>query len=246
MSSRLISLIPDHKIYVEPFCGGAALFFKRQTKQVSDKNGYREVLNDIDGDLVNMYRIAQTRKDEFLFKLSEFPYSEQIYREFKKNNGDDDLERAVGFYIRIMMSFCRQLDSGFAFSKYVKNDAISYFNRLDMLPEIIDRLKGVYLFNRDALDVIKKFDCEDAFFYCDPPYIKTYQGAYSGYKEEDLINLVNLLDSCKGKFLLSGYDNEIIPKHWERLEFKAYNSSSNTSKGGHRESRTECVWRKKK
>ena len=154
-----ISLIPEHKIYVEPFCGGASLFFAKDRPIVTNNDHYREVLNDTNKDLINLYYIAQSKPREFIEYLNRFPYSEYWHNYFKQNiHPENDLEKAVGFYIRIMMSFSKKLDSGFSFDKLTKNKTKGYFNHLERLPQIIDRLKGIYIFCRNALDIIKIFD----------------------------------------------------------------------------------------
>ena len=178
--------------------------------------------------------------------LKRYPFSDYWHDYFKKNkeNITDETLKAVGFYIRVMMSFAHQKDSGFAFSKKAQNNAKTYFNRLKTIEDKIDKLEGAYIFCRDAIDVIEKFDCPEAFFYCDPPYPGTNQGSYAGYTQEDFEKLVDCLKNCEGSFMLSCYENHGVPLEWEKFEFKTKNSSSNTSKGGHREERTECVWRK--
>lgn len=245
MIHNLLPLIPPHKIYVEPFCGGSSLFFAKKRPKVTNDHDYREVLNDTNHELVNMYRVAKLRKDEFLEQLNAIPYSEYWHNKFKQNDVEqNELTLAVGFYIRIMMSFTNILDSGFAFSKYTANLAATYFNHLEKLSKIIDRLKGVFIFDRDALDIIEKFDYPEAFFYCDPPYPGTNQGHYGGYVQEDIEKLIEVLKNCEGSFMISCYQNEAVPKEWERFEFDAVVTASNTAKGGHREKRKEIVWRK--
>lgn len=245
MIKNLLPLIPEHKIYVEPFCGGASLFFSKPKEKVSNIGHYIEVLNDTNKDLIHLYYVAQSHPKEFLEYLERFPYSEYWHNYFKKNkNIKHPIKRAVGIYIRIMSSFSKIMDSGFAFGKKSKHHAQSYLNRIERLPEIIDRLKGIYIFCRDAINIIDRFDSEDTFFYCDPPYPNTAQGHYKGYTQKDFENLIEILSQSKGSFLLSGYENDAVPKDWERFEFNVVNTSSNTSKGGHRERRTEVVWRK--
>lgn len=244
MVKNLLPLIPEHKVYVEPFAGGASLFFAKGEKVVSNNDHYREVLNDTNQDLINLYYIVQTDKEAFLKCLDCIPYSEEWNSKAKNEKSKHDLERAVFFYVNIMMSFSNNLNGGFRFGKTGANHAKVYFNHLERLPEIINRLKGVYIFNRDALDIIKRFDSEDTFFYCDPPYPGACQGHYAGYTLENFNELVELLKTIKGSFMLSCYDCMDMTNDWERYQFKAVNSSQNTNKGGKREPRTEVVYRK--
>lgn len=245
MVKHLLPLIPPHKIYVEPFAGGASLFFAKDRSIVTNQDDYREVLNDTNSELVNLYEVAKAYPEEFLKRLDQIPYSEEKHRYYKKiKKFDDKIEWAVSFYIRIMMSFAKTLDKGFAFEKSGTNSCINYYNKVNLLPKILERIKNAYLFNRDALNIIDLFDCPEAFFYCDPPYPETDQGHYSGYSQADFDNLVEKLKRCQGSFMLSCYPNSSPPDDWERYEFNTVNTSSNTAKGGHREARKEVVWRK--
>jgi len=73
--------------------------------------------------------------------------------------------------------------------------------------------------NRDALDVIKRFDTKDSFFYIDPPYFNSNCGHYKGYTKEDFINLLEVLTQIKGKFLLSSYWSEILQKYIKKYNW---------------------------
>jgi len=245
MIHNLLPLIPPLKIYCEPFCGGASLFFAKPVPKVTNKDNYREILNDTNKDLVNLFLVCQSHKELFLKELNKYCYSEHWHSYFKTHkNHKHPIKKAVGFYIRVMMSFSKVTDHGFAFGKKGNNGPIIYFNELNRLPKIIDRIKNTYIFNSDALDIIKRFDCQEAFFYCDPPYPGTDQGHYKGYTQQDFEKLIETLSNCKGSFMLSCYENKAVPKDWEMFEFDTLNSSSNPAKGGHREKRKEIVWRK--
>lgn len=244
MVSKLLPLIPEHKVYCEPFSGGAALFFAKDRVIPGNRDHYREVLNDTNHELVNFYEVVKTRRKEFLYRLKGYCYSEYWYGFFKdrKDTLENPVLRAVGFYIRIMMAFAAQQDGGFAFGKQSQNNPVKYRNKLADIDRKIDRLQDAHIFYRDALDIIQRFDTPDTFFYCDPPYPGTQQGAYSGYTQQDFEKLLDILKQCKGRFLLSCYHNDSVPSDWVRYEFKSLCSSSNTSKGGHRKETTEVVW----
>ena len=246
MLKNLIPLVTPHKIYVEPFCGGASLFFALDIPDIKNDHHYKCILNDKNEELINMYKVAVTKKQEFLDMLESIPYSESIFQKFKKNQCEqDDITLAVGFYVRNMMSFSYILDSGFSFGKIGRNFAKTFFNHRERLPQILKKLSYTIIFNRDALDIIKRFDSEETFIYCDPPYPNANQGAYSGYTQKDFEKLIDIIKDCKSTVMLSCYENDYVPKNWEKHEFKTRNTSSKINKGGHRESRTECVWIKR-
>jgi DNA adenine methylase len=237
MVKNLLPLIPRHNTYVEPFCGGASLFFAKEPAKI-------EILNDIDSELTNFYMVVQKHPKLFEKRLNEYPYSEEIYSHFKKNKTHKNpITRAVGFYIRIMMSFAHKKDGGFGYSPE-NNQSLLFINKIKNISKAIERLKIAQIMNRDANEIIKLFDREKTLFYCDPPYPDTSQGHYKGYTQGDFKKLIETLSECKGSIILSCYDNDAVPKEWEKYEFKACNSSSNTRSGGHRQERIEVVWRK--
>lgn len=236
MVDRLLPMIEPHDVYVEPFAGGASLFFAKRPSKL-------EVLNDTNQDLINLYWIAQTRKEEFIKYLDGVPYSEDWHSKAKNDPPKDDLERAVFFYINICMSFVNKLDGGFGLSK-THAEYEFYFNRLGRLNETIDRLKQTYLFNRDALDIIKRFDSPKTFYYCDPPYPNTDQGHYKGYTLDNFKELVSVLKDVEGSFMLSCYECMEMPKEWVRKSFKTVCHAQNV-KGGQRQEREEVIYIKR-
>lgn len=231
MLKNILPLIPEHHCYVEPFCGGASLFFAKEPSKV-------EIINDINNEIIFLYQVAKKYPQEFLNKLEEYQYSEYWHQYFKKNkNIENEIERAVGIYIRIQWSFAKVMDKGFAFSKKV-NQASRHENKLESLHITLERLKNVTIMKRDAKEIIELFDSEDTFFYCDPPYPNTDQGNYKGYTQQDFDDLINVLLGCKGSFILSCYENEAVPKHWKKYEFETVNYSSKII----REKRKEILW----
>ena len=248
MVKHLLPLIPAHRIYIEPFAGGASLFFAKENPSSLTDSKYIEVLNDTNQDLINLYKVAKSRTEEFLRELDLIPYSEYLYRQAKENKNDlCELKCAVNFFLRIMMSYSYQLDNGFAFSKNFSSSSRHYFsynNYVVRLNKCVKRLSNVYIFDRDAINIIDNYDAQESFFYCDPPYPDTDQGHYSGYTQKDFKNLIEKLLNIKGSFMLSCYENDAVPKDWEKFEFKTKNYSQNTNNGGSRPGRVECVWRK--
>ncbi|MHB9292511.1 hypothetical protein Holit_01609 [Hollandina sp. SP2] len=94
------------------------------------------------------------------------------------------------------------------------------------------RLQRVQIECCDALRIIKSRDREDTFCYLDPPYVGADQGHYDGYSQEDFENLLAILETIKGKFLLSSYKNKSLEGHikrhgWEKVEIKMECSMTN-------------------
>jgi len=256
MVPNLLPLLPRHTVYVEPFCGGAALFWAKP--QRTDGRNYREVLNDKNGQLVNLYRVMQNEATAkaLIHKLVFTPYARAEHAKamaIYKNGSDCPIESAWAFYVNVNMSFAHKLNGGWGFSIFGGNQASAFANRLTQLAGQFERLNGVHIEQRDAIEIIKQWDSPQTLFYCDPPYPGTNQGHYAGYTHDDFLQLVEALDQCEGSFLLSNYDQPGIPSHWERFEFKAtMYAKGNTGHGGEARrqkltrdntERTEVVWR---
>jgi DNA adenine methylase len=242
LASKLIPLIPKHTVYVEPFCGGATLLFRKPWPNVTNKHHYREVINDIDGDLINFFRQLRDNGDDLCDLLELTPYSEEEHAIAKDFDIENDLERARRYFVNIQQSFSNVLHTGWGRNVSVVNLAATWFNKVSCLREYVGRMMSVHIANTDALKCIQQFDSPQTLFYCDPPYPGTAQGHYSGYTLEDFQNLIDALASIDGSFILSCYECEaVIPESWERFEFSSHSSASIRLRG--RGKRTEVVYR---
>jgi len=238
-----VPLIPKHTVYAEPFAGGAAVMFAKPWPDVTNTDHYREVINDIDGDLVNFYRQLRDNGSELCRLLSLTLHSEEEYRTAKDLDFGDDLERARRYYVNIQQSFSYKLHGGWSRGKSTRNDAATWMNKIDRLPEYIDRMRSVNISNTCALKFIEQWDSPQTFFYCDPPYPGSDQGHYSGYTLDEYRRLIENLSDIKGSFILSNYEQPVdVPDNWEKFEFGATcTADKNTTK---RTKRTEVVYRR--
>ena len=218
---EILPLIPKHKLYVEPFLGGGAVFFAKPKSSA-------EVINDIDGRVTNFYRVVQTKYDELALMIKGTAHSEIEYKRAKeilKSGNGTDVELAWAFWVQTNMSFGGKLFSGFAYDRYSMS-SLRIANKRDSFTEkYAKRLREVTIFQRDAVEVIRMMDSEDTFFYCDPPYISSDQGHYKGYTQDDFTKLLETLSRIKGKFLLSSYPEpelmDYISKYkWEHKQIK--------------------------
>ncbi len=225
MASRIGPLITPHNVYAEPFCGGGAVMFAKGIPAVTNNHHYREVINDTNKLVYNFYKQLQENGEKLAEKLSLTPYSEQFWRDARDicNNPDDysEFDRAWGFFVKISQSFGRILQGGWGREIISKNAPHTWVSKVKNLAQYLDRMDKVYVSDTDALQCIQNWDSENTFFYCDPPYVATDQGHYSGYTQADLDELIAVLDNIKGSFILSGYENIRYPESWERFEFKA-------------------------
>ena len=256
MAKNIIPLIPQHTTYVEPFCGGATILFKKPWPKVTNTQDYREVINDKDENLINFFKILQSNGKELCEYLELCPYSEQLNKEFKSKNFHkmSNLERAAAYWYNTQTSFAKKMDSGFGRSMFGANQATIYRKKVVSLHEYINRIMQVVIMNTSAIEVIKKWDSPQSFFYCDPPYPETNQEGYEHkFDSKEFQELVDTLENCQGSFILSCYELEgiKIPESWEKFQFKAINSSAgsvNVSKEKKHErngiERVETVYRR--
>jgi len=260
MTAKLLPLLPDGKVYVEPYCGAASLFFHKTPHPV-------EVLNDINEDIVNLFRVLQD-EDTFkqLFHRVLFtPYSRAELKRALEYEGDDPVMRAWSFYIRTNQGVGGAVaktagDWGRVFTS-VRNMACvtnSLRGRMKMLALWHDRLTRVQLDCRDALEVIEYWDSNNTVFYIDPLYVlETRHG--EKYKHEASIqhheSLIELLLHLRGNAMVSGYDHELYHAldgaGWARIEFKTACNAAGRVRGSglrgegaaiKRVARTEIVW----
>jgi DNA adenine methylase len=262
IASWICQYIPKHTVYVEPFVGGAAVFFKKPKPKVTNTYSYREILNDKIDALMTLYEIASNEEtsSEFYRTLSLIPYSRAIHDKVKTldRNGYKNcskLDIAVAFYINANMSFGAKINSGWKINVFSEVNPSTLNKKFKDLPKTLNRLRDVYLEKDNAINVIKRWDSPQTFFYCDPPYIGADQGHYSGYTKEDFEELINTLKNIKGSFLLSHYSTSDIeiPKDWEIFEKSTtcsakartgYDRSKKTDESDQNRKRTELLYRK--
>lgn len=211
LKKHIIPLIPeDTERYIEVFGGaGWVLFGKEQhPKQM-------EIFNDIDGNLINLYRQIKFNCDE-LQKEVDWLQSRELFNEYRyqiENNIQlTDLQRAARYLYIIKCSF-GSTKTSFATAPKSVNNIIS------KLPDYQKRLSKVIIENRDFEQLIKTYDRPKALFYLDPPYVDTekYYTAFD-FKISDHKRLNSVLRSIKGRFILSYNDCELI-----REMYKDYN-----------------------
>lgn len=224
LASKIIPYIPKHNIYVEPFCGGASVFWRKPCCKTTNNVDYREVLNDKDGRIVHFFRVLQDRDKakELQYKLEYTLYSREEHKKAAQilKNGEDynEIEKAWAWWIQSNWSYSNQISAGWGFGKEGNNFPLVNYDV--ELSHFTNRLREVHIESKDALDCIKTWDHKDAFFYIDPPYIGTHCGHYKGYTEENFQELIETLKECKGSFILSHYFRDDLPSEWKRVDFK--------------------------
>lgn len=221
MVGLILSLIPKHRLYCEPFAGGAAVFFAKEKSEM-------EVINDLNGDVVNFYQVCKTDFNKLEKLIRATPHSRKIHAEtqeiLKHQENHHKVKRAWAFWAQTNMSYSAKIYGGYAFERKSEGTLRKFVNKkLRFSKEIADRLDWVSIECNDALQVIKSRDTEDSFFYCDPPYFNSEMGHYKGYTEKDFNNLLELLSKIKGQFLLSSYPSEILTRYTEKNKWSFHN-----------------------
>lgn len=209
MLKHIRPLIPEHNLYTEAFAGGAALFFDKEPSNI-------EVINDLNGELVNFYKTVvsdfegvKKEVDKTLHCRNHHAHAQYIY----KNSGwFSDVQRAWALFVLSKTSFASQLDNSFGFDK--AKPAMPkklYFAKEAFNNDLKARLDKTTIEQDDALKVIKRYDTKESFHFVDPPYVGTNMGHYSGmFNNESLLNLLKLLVTIEGKFMLTMFPNETI------------------------------------
>lgn len=232
----ICSYIPRHDVYLEPFAGSLAVLFEKSRCHI-------ETVNDLNGEVVNFFRILRDNPEELRKKIELTPYSREEY-ENAYIPIKDDIERARRFCVRCWMGFgCANLyRNGFKSGQQTNspNPAAAW----NLLPETIklakERLKGVQIEQLPALELLRRYDTSDVFMYLDPPYLHEtrkkylYKHEMSNQEHEELLKeIVN----HKGKVLISGYDNEMYNDYLKEWK-KAYKDTC--AENGIK--RTEVLW----
>lgn len=243
----LLPLLPECHHYCEPFAGSAAVLLNRDPAPV-------ETYNDIDGDVVNFFRVLRENSDELQRVVALTPFSREEFHEAINGtaNGITDLEQARRFYIR-----ARQARTGLAQTatlgrwancKHTSRAGMSgvvsrWLGGLEGLTEIGERLLRVQIENRPATEILKLYDSSSTLFYCDPPYLHSTRGDSKAYgyemREHEHVQLAESLSRVKGKVALSGYRSTLYDKlfeGWRRFDAPAKRVHSV------KQERQECLW----
>jgi DNA adenine methylase len=243
----LLPLLPEGHHYCEPFAGSAAVLLNRRPSPV-------ETYNDIDGEVVNFFRILRDRGDDLARAIALTPFSREEFHQAINGSADQltDFERARRFYVR-----ARQARTGLAqtatlgrwancknTSRAGMSGVVSrWLGGIEALSEITERLLRVQIENRPAVDVIRLYDSQETVFYCDPPYLHETRGDSKAYgfemDQEAHAVLSGVLQSVRGKVAISGYRCGPMDrwfKGWRRFDAKEKQCHSI------KQLRQECLW----
>ena len=235
--------------YIEPFFGSGGVFFHRS------RWAEQEILNDLNGDVINFFRVLRDKPKKLIEYLNAIPHSRQEQREAAAimQTTKSDLIRAAYFFVRINQSFNGA--KGWSIPSGSKNKSQEWRNKTDpgTLDMIARRLRYVAFENYPALKVMKLYDKASSFFYLDPPYLSVADAAakkdsYRGFDmiEKDHEELVAACLKMKGMIIISGYDHPIydplIAAGWRKIKINVTVKALNYGKNKAGLKRTEILW----
>jgi DNA adenine methylase len=264
VAEMVVSLMPRHLNYVEPFFGGGKVLFARDPADerlwLPGYKGVSEVVNDINGDLMNFWRVLRGPDSFEAFRraVEATPFAGPAYEEacdLLGGPGGNEVERAWAFFVACRQSHSGRMDAFTGITKRrlrrgMNNEVSAWLSSIEGLPAIHARLVRVLILSpQPALDVIAKFDGPETLFYLDPPYMPSTRTSPDVYPDEmsaaDHEALLDVVTRARGKFIISGYACPLYDDAldaWERVDKPTSNHSGT---GRVKQQRVEVLWVKR-
>lgn len=256
MADVVVSHMPDHDVYLEPFAGSLAVLFAKAPT-------VHEVVNDRDDSIVTFFRVLRDDPGALARACALSPYSRaEFTRADHAEPGLSDLERARRFWVRVNQSFGKtsRMQTGWSLtrSKNMANAATAQ-NRVERFASCAARLRNVSIESCDAVELVDRLATPGAVVYADPPYLgstRTSGGGVGSKRAADYLHefstdaeherLAEVLLATEATVLLSGYHSPLYDRlygGWDRIEWETYAQSSNGANAAQRRTRrTEVLW----
>ena len=248
----LISLFPEHQLYVEPFFGSGGIFFRKPPTR-------HELINDLDDHVVNFFRVLREQPEDLSRTCKLTPYSRVEYDHSKRGRSDEGahaVERARRFFVTVTQSYACTTGTASGWSASMSGNVSrprSTQNFVRRFEAIAERLENVAVESRPAIQVIENYaDNPRTLIYCDPPYVHETRGDTGtgghGYRiemtDDDHRDLADALHATPAIAFISGYRSELYDElyaDWESASVNTYSTIAGISnaKGA---ARTEVVW----
>ncbi|VVE14478.1 restriction endonuclease subunit M [Pandoraea anapnoica] len=225
LAELLIPRFPDHTCYVEVFAGGAALFFLRSPAQC-------EVINDINGELVNLYRVVQHHLEEFVRQFKWAISSRQVFKWLQMTPTEPltDIQRAARFYYLSQHAFGAKVQ-GQSFGTATTAPVVNLLRIEESLSAAHLRLAGVQVENVAWQDCVARYDRPHTFFYMDPPYWET-EGYGVPFEFDQYVQMADVLARLEGKAIVSLNDHPAIRECFGRFQMESTDISYTVGGGG--------------
>ena len=214
MLKHIRPLIPEHELYCESFAGGAAVFFDKEPAKVN-------VINDMNGELINFYRTVvednEALRKEVEKTLHARGQHQHAWYIYNHSEYFTNVERAWAVFILSKLGFGGQLSSSFGFDKAEGRHPRKMRNAKDLFnDDLKELLEKTTIEQDDAMKIIKRYDCKQAWHFIDPPYVGSDMGYYEGmFNEQNLVELLELCSIIEGKFMLTMYPNDTVKGYAE-------------------------------
>lgn len=219
MSEMIISLMPEHKNYLEPFAGSLAVFFNKNKVLC-------ETINDLDGRLINLYKQMRERPEKLAQLVYLTPYSRQE-QVLSREVSEDLLEDARRMMVLLWFSIGGKTSHNSSFKRNTTWKGPYNTQTWSKVPlrilEAAERLKNVQVENRPAVQLIKEFDDPETLIYIDPPYLpELLSNSYYKYEmvKDEHVELLQIINKSKAKIILSGYESQLYSdslKGWKKF-----------------------------
>ena len=238
----VISHFPEHRSYLEPFFGSGAVLFTKSRSAI-------ETVNDIDGDVVNLFDWLRKDPARLAHAIRFTPYARDEYDRAwaAQYTETDNFRRAVNFYIRMMMGHgFRTTGEKVGWKNDVQGREAAYAAKCwAKTPEVIiqaaERLRGVQIENRPAVELIRRFNYQNVLIYADPPYMLGTRQDRKQYRHEmtddDHMELLEAIKAHRGPAIISGYDSDLYNR-----ELKGWYKDGRTSFTQTASKRREILW----
>ena len=245
MSTWIINYFPKHRVYTEAYGGGASVLLRKS-------RSYAEVYNDLDGEVVNLFRVLRSQDaDELIKQVSLTPFSRSEFEESYVESSDP-IEQARRTVFRFAAGHSTTGANGNKWRTGFRSNvtrsgstpAQDWSNMPEVLSLIVERLQGVVIENLPAIDVLRKYDDSSALHYVDPPYpfsTRNERWAGSCYRYEmtdaDHAEMAGVLRTLKGAVVVSGYRCDLYDELFDGWRFVQRYSHADGAVD-----RTECLW----
>lgn len=210
---HILPLIPTHEIYTEAFFGGGAVFFSKHPVKA-------EIVNDLNSELINFYRVLKTQVDELAQLVDETIHSRQLHKDawviYNHPHLFDSAKRAWAVWVLSKQGFSGQLSNSFGYD--ASGSTVRKVNNAKkvLMQDYQKRLEHVTIESRDGLQVIKAYDRPTTFHYVDTPYFNSDCGHYDGYTQSMFEACLQTLENVQGKFMLSNYPSEVLEHYSQK------------------------------
>lgn len=208
---HILPLIPEHTLYTEAFCGGCAVLFAKPPVAC-------EVINDTNTELVNFYRVAQTQYPALKAQIDATLHSREIHAHarhiYDHPSFFTSVERAWAVWVCTKLGFASMIDGTFGYDRSGMTTQKLRNAKESFTEELCRRLGSVTVECEDGTNLIRRYDCEGAFHFVDPPYVGSDCGHYNGtFDEQDFSRLLATLSTVEGKFMLTMFPHPAIEKY---------------------------------